>query len=76
MTIAGTMSSIRSLRRSSGGRRATWTMWTWRAAGRVRKGMSLIDYLFNEKREMLVRMIEFDEEWSGPWIAAPPRPAT
>jgi len=48
-------------------------MWTWRAAGRVRKGMSLIDYLFNEKREMLVRMIEFDEEWSGPWIAAPPR---
>ncbi len=51
-------------------------MWTWRAARRVRKGMSLIDYLFNEKREMLVRMIEFDEEWSGPWIAAPPRPAT
>jgi len=25
---------------------------------------------------MLVRMIEFDEEWSGPWIAAHPRPET
>ncbi len=25
---------------------------------------------------MLVRMIEFDEEWSGPWIAAHPRPTT
>jgi hypothetical protein len=44
-----------------------------RVAGRIRKGMSPIDYLFNEKREMLVRMIEFDEEWSGPWIAAHPR---
>jgi len=47
-----------------------------RAAARVRKGASRIDYLFGEKREMLVRMIEFDEEWSGPWIAAHPRPAT
>ncbi len=47
-----------------------------RAAGRVRKGISPIDYLFSEKREMLVRMIEFDEEWSGPWIAAHPRPQT
>jgi len=47
-----------------------------RAAGRVRKGTSPIDYLFSEKREMLVRMIEFDEEWSGPWIAAHPRPQT
>ncbi len=45
-----------------------------RAAGRVHKGMSPIDYIFSEKREMLVRMIEFDEEWSGPWIAAHPRP--
>jgi len=47
-----------------------------RAAGRVCKGASPIDYLFNEKREMLVRMIEFDEEWSGPWISAHPRPAS
>jgi len=38
--------------------------------------MSPIDYLFSEKREMLVRMIEFDEEWSGLWIAAHPRPRT
>jgi len=45
-----------------------------RAAGRVHKGVSPIDYIFGEKREMLVRMIEFDEEWSGPWIAAHPRP--
>jgi len=45
-----------------------------RAAGRVRTEMSPIDYIFSEKREMLVRMIEFDEEWSGPWIAAHPRP--
>jgi len=43
-----------------------------RAAGRVRKGMSPIDYLFSEKREMLVCMIEFDEEWSGP--GSPPIP--
>jgi len=28
--------------------------------------VSPIDYIFGEKREMLVRMIEFDEEWSGP----------
>jgi len=47
-----------------------------RAAGRVRKGVSPIDYIFSEKREMLVRMIEFDEEWSGPWIAVHPRPAS
>ena len=47
-----------------------------RMAGRIRKGMFPIDYIFSEKREMLVRMIEFDEEWSGPWIAAHPRPAT
>jgi len=46
-----------------------------RAAGRVRKGVSPINYVFSQKREMLVRMIEFDEEWSGPWIAAHPRPA-
>ncbi|MDQ2831338.1 MAG: hypothetical protein M3Y74_20105 [Chloroflexota bacterium] len=45
-----------------------------RAAGRVHKGMSPIDDIFSEKREMLVRMIEFDEEWSGSWIAAHPRP--
>jgi len=38
--------------------------------------MSPIDYVFSQKREMLVRMIEFDEEWSGPWIAAHPRPET
>ena len=43
-----------------------------RAAGRVRKGMSPIDYIFSEKREMLVRLIEFDEEWSVPW--SPPIP--
>ncbi len=47
-----------------------------RAAERVRKGMSPIDDIFSEKREMLVRMIEFDEEWSAPWIAAHPRPQT
>jgi len=47
-----------------------------RAAGRIRKGVSPIDYIFSEKREMLVRMIEFDEEWSGPWIVAHPRPQT
>ncbi len=47
-----------------------------RAAARVRRGMSPIDYIFSEKREMLVRMIEFDEKWSGPWIAAHPRPET
>ena len=47
-----------------------------RAAGRVRKGTSPIDDVFSQKREMLVRMIEFDEEWSGPWIAAHPRPET
>jgi len=47
-----------------------------RAAGRIRKQMSPIDYVFSQKREMLVRMIEFDEEWSGPWIAAHPRPET
>jgi len=47
-----------------------------RAAGRVRKGMSPIDYVFSQKREMLVRMIAFDEEWSGPWIVAHPRPET
>jgi len=35
-----------------------------------------IDYMFSQKREMLVRMIEFDEERSGPWIAAHPRPAS
>jgi len=35
-----------------------------------------IDYVFSQKREMLVRMIEFDEEWSSPWIAAHPRPAS
>jgi len=47
------------------------------AGGRARpQGMSPIDYLFSEKREMLVRMIEFDEEWSGLWIAAHPRPRT
>ncbi len=43
-----------------------------RAAGLVRKGMSPIDDIFSEKRAMLVRLIEFDEEWSGPWIAAHP----
>jgi len=47
-----------------------------RAAERVRKGVSPIDDVFSQKREMLVRMIEFDEEWSGPWIAAHPRPVT
>jgi len=47
-----------------------------RAAGRVRTGVSPIDDVFSQKREMLVRMIEFDEEWSGPWIAARPRPRT
>ncbi len=47
-----------------------------RAAGRVRTGVSPIDDVFSQKREMLVRMIEFDEEWSGPWIAANPRPVT
>ena len=47
-----------------------------RAAGRVRKGVSPIDYVFSQKRAMLVRLIEFDEEWSGPWIAAHPRPET
>ncbi len=47
-----------------------------RAAGRVRTGMSPIDDVFSQKREMLVRMIAFDEEWSGPWIAAHPRPVT
>jgi len=47
-----------------------------RAAGRVRKGTSPIDDVFSQKREMLVRMIEFDEEWSGPWIAAHPHPET
>jgi len=46
-----------------------------RTAGRVRKGVSPIDYVFSQKRAMLVRMIEFDEEWSGPWIAAHLRPA-
>jgi len=46
-----------------------------RVAGRIHKKMSPIDYVFSQKREMLVRMIEFDEEWSGPWIAAHPRPA-
>ncbi len=45
-----------------------------RAAGRIRKGMSPIDYVFSQKREMLVRMIEFDEKWSAPWIADHPRP--
>jgi hypothetical protein len=45
-----------------------------RVAGHVRKGISPIDDVFNEKREMLMRLIEFDEEWSGPWIAAHPRP--
>jgi len=38
--------------------------------------MSPIDYIFSEKREMLVRLIEFDEEWSGPWSSAHPRPET
>ncbi len=47
-----------------------------RTAGRVRKGVSPIDYVFSQKREMLAPLIEFDEEWSGPWIAAHPRPAT
>jgi len=47
-----------------------------RAAGRVRKGVSPIDYVFSQKRAMLVRLIEFDEEWSGPWIAAHPRPVS
>jgi len=45
-----------------------------RVAGHVRKGISPIDDVFSEKREMLMRLIEFDEEWSGPWIAAHPRP--
>jgi len=45
-----------------------------RVAMRVRKEVSPLDYVFGQKREMLVRMIEFDEEWSGPWIAAHPRP--
>ena len=45
-----------------------------RSAGRIRKQVSPIDYIFSEKREMLVRMVEFDEEWSGPWIAAHPCP--
>jgi len=47
-----------------------------RAAGLIYKQVSPIDDIFSEKREMLVRMIEFDEEWSGPWIAAHPRPET
>ncbi len=46
-----------------------------RVARRIHKKMSPIDYVFSQKREMLVRLIEFDEEWSGPWIAAHPRPA-
>ncbi len=45
-----------------------------RSAGRIHKQVSPIDYIFSEKREMLVRMVEFDEEWSGPWIAAHPCP--
>jgi len=47
-----------------------------RVAGRIHKKMSPIDYVFSQKRAMLVRMIEFDEEWSGPWIAAHPRPVS
>jgi len=35
--------------------------------------VSPINYVLSQKREMLVRMIAFDEEWSGPWIAAHPR---
>ncbi len=46
-----------------------------RPAGCGRKGVSPpIDDVFSQKREMLVRLIEFDEEWPGPWIAAHPRP--
>lgn len=30
--------------------------------------------LFTERREMLVRMIQWDEEWFAPWHAEHPRP--
>jgi len=38
------------------------------------RGYSPIDDVFSQKREMMVRLIEFDEEWLGPWIVAYPRP--
>lgn len=46
-----------------------------RAALRIRKGANQLDYLFSEKRDYLVRLIEFDSDWFEPWVAAHPRPA-
>lgn len=43
-------------------------------AARLRKQVSTLDYLFTQKRDYLVRLIEFDEEWSAPWLAGHPRP--
>lgn len=43
-----------------------------RVVGHSGKEVSPIDNVFSQKREMLVRLIEFDEEWSVPW--SPPTP--
>jgi hypothetical protein len=45
-----------------------------REAARLHKQVSTLDGMFSEKREYLVRLILFDEEWSEPWLRAHPRP--
>jgi hypothetical protein len=45
-----------------------------REAARLSKQTSRLDDLFSQKREYLVRLILFDEEWSEPWLRAHPRP--
>ncbi|HWE62782.1 MAG TPA: hypothetical protein VHB98_13795 [Chloroflexota bacterium] len=44
-------------------------------AARLHKQASALEDLFTQKREYIVRLIEFDQDWSLPWLAAHPRPA-
>jgi hypothetical protein len=44
------------------------------AAEGLRKPVETLDWVFSQKRDYLVRMILFHEDWSRPWLATHPRP--
>jgi hypothetical protein len=44
------------------------------AAERLTKPVETLDWVFSQKRDYLVRMILFHEDWSRPWLATHPCP--